>query len=263
MLKPLLLAAVAASTALGACASPLQFQPDQVVDLSHDFDQQTIYWPTEEGFVLEQEANGITAKGYFYAANKFRCAEHGGTHIDAPLHFHGGGRPVNEILVTQLIGAAVLIDVSLPCATDADHQITSGELRAWEQQYGRIPDGAIVLLRTGYARLWPDRVRYLGTDERGEAAVAKLHFPGLAPEAAQWLVDNRSIRAIGIDTASIDPGQSKLFESHQTLFAHDIPAFENLTRLDELPATSFHVIALPMKIRGGSGAPLRIIAVRR
>ncbi|HEX3232269.1 MAG TPA: cyclase family protein, partial [Pyrinomonadaceae bacterium] len=108
---------------------------------------------------------------------------------------------------------------------------------------------------------WPDRVRYMGTDERGAGAVAKLHFPGLSPEAARWLTTNRSIKAIGLDTPSIDYGQSTLFESHQALFAKNIPAFENLGDLSSLPAEGFLVIAMPMKIAGGSGGPLRIAAI--
>ena len=118
----------------------------------------------------------------------------------------------------------------------------------------------IVLLRTGYAARWPDRLRYLGTEERGEAAVAKLHFPGLDPTAAQWLVQHRSIKAVGIDTPSIDYGQSTHFESHVMLFQHNVPALENVANLDRLPQVGFTVIALPMKIGGGSGGPVRIVA---
>ena len=126
---------------------------------------------------------------------------------------------------------------------------------------GWLPEGAIVLLRTGYEEFWPDRVRYMGTDARGPEAVAELHFPGLHPDAARWLVTSRAINAIGLDTPSIDYGQSTHFESHQVLFAADIPAFENLANLGELPATGFIVIAMPMKIAGGSGGPLRIAAI--
>ena len=103
--------------------------------------------------------------------------------------------------------------------------------------------------------------RISGQPSAARPAVAKLHFPGLHPQAAAWLVANRSIAAIGIDTASIDYGQSTLFESHRALFAKDIPAFENLASLERLPARGAHVIALPMKIAGGSGAPLRVIAI--
>jgi kynurenine formamidase len=101
----------------------------------------------------------------------------------------------------------------------------------------------------------------MGTDERGEGAVGKLHFPGLHPEAARWLVNNRRVKAIGLDTVSIDYGQSTLFESHVSLFQKNVPALENLANLEQLPEKGFLIIALPMKIKGGSGGPLRIVAV--
>jgi len=132
----------------------------------------------------------------------------------------------------------------------------------WERRNGRIAPGTIVFLRTGFGKYYPDRKMYLGTDERGAAAVAKLHFPGLDPAAARWLTQNRSIKAIGLDTASIDYGQSTLFESHRILFEKDIPALENVANLDQLPVKGFSVIALPMKIKGGSGGPVRIVAFR-
>ena len=118
-----------------------------------------------------------------------------------------------------------------------------------------------MLLRTGFAQYWPDAGRYLGTAERGEAAVAKLHFPGLHPDAARWIVSSRPVKAIGIDTASIDYGQSTLYESHRLLYEQNIPAFENVASMERLPATGATVVALPMKIKGGSGAPLRIVAL--
>ena len=117
-----------------------------------------------------------------------------------------------------------------------------------------------MLLNTGYHRFWPDRVRYMGTDQRGEEAVPLLHFPGLHPDAATWLVENRRIGAIGLDTPSIDFGQSTLFESHRILFERNVPTFENVARLGELPPTGAYVLALPMKIRAGTGGPLRIVA---
>jgi kynurenine formamidase len=232
-----------------------------VVDLSHPYDEDTIYWPTAEGFKLTVDFEGVTDNDYYYTANTFCSAEHGGTHIDAPIHFAEGRASVDEIPLERLMGHAVLIDVSASCADDPDYLVTADDIERWETEHGVISEGAIVLLRTGFARFWPDRVRYMGTDERGPDAVAKLHFPGLDPEAARWLVANRSINAIGLDTPSIDYGQSTHFESHQVLFAADIPAFENLTNLDHLPETGFLVIALPMKIAGGSGGPLRIVAM--
>jgi kynurenine formamidase len=248
--------------ALGCARSaPLGSRGERVVDLTHPFDSETIYWPTEAGFALERGFEGRTERGYYYSAHRFRAAEHGGTHVDAPIHFAEGGSAVDAIALERLIAPAVLVDVSSACARDADHAVDVAELVAWEAANGAIPAGSIVLLRTGFGRRWPDRARYLGSAERGADAVAKLHFPGLGAEAARWLAEERRIAAVGIDTASIDPGQSLRFEAHVALFEREIPAFENLAGLDALPATGFRVVALPMKIRGGSGAPLRIVAI--
>ena len=232
-----------------------------VVDLTHPFDAGTIFWPTEEGFVIEKEFAGKTDEGYYYAANRFRMAEHGGTHIDAPAHFHEGGDTVDRIPLERLMGPAVLVDVSGRCARDRDYEAGVADFTGWEKANGRIPDGAIVILRTGFGAFWPDRARYLGTAERGKAAVPKLHFPGLGVEGARWLVEERRIKAVGLDTASIDHGPSSTFETHRALFARGVPAFENLANLHRLPATGFTIIALPMKIAGGSGGPLRAIAI--
>lgn len=237
------------------------FPGGTVVDLSHAFDAETIYWPTAEPFKLEKDFEGVTDKGYFYAANRFSTAEHGGTHLDAPVHFAEGRNTVDRIPLEQLMGAGVVVDVSRACEGNADYQVSTNDFAEWERAHGEIPAGSIVILRTGFGRRWPDRKSYMGTDERGAEAVPKLHFPGLHPEAARWLVTNRSIKAIGLDTPSIDYGQSTLFESHRILFERNIPAFENLASLERLPAKDFHVIALPMKIKGGSGGPLRVVAV--
>jgi kynurenine formamidase len=233
----------------------------RIIDLTHAFDSETIFWPTEEGFVLEKGTEGVGEEGYYYAAHRFRTAEHGGTHIDAPIHFHADRWTVDEIPLDRLVGPAVLVDVSDRCAKDPDHRVLVSDFEAWEKQHGRIPAASIVLIRTGFGRFWPDRKAYLGTDERGAPAVAKLHFPGLHPDAARWLIAERQIRAVGLDTASIDHGPSKHFETHRALFEASVPVFENLAGLDELPATGFSVVALPIKIRGGSGGPLRAIAI--
>jgi len=234
--------------------------PGKFIDLTHAFDAATIYWPTASGFRLERVAHGMTDKGYFYAANEFCTAEHGGTHLDAPIHFSATGRSADEIPLEQLVGRGVRLDVSEPCARNRDYQVRVEDLEAWEAKNGRIPDGAIVLLHTGWGSRWSDRAAYLGTARTGPEAVPELHFPGLHPEAAGFLVRERRIKAIGLDTPSIDYGQSQLFESHVTLFAANVPAFENVANLERLPDKGFVVAALPMKIRGGSGGPLRIVA---
>ena len=236
--------------------------PQHLVDLTHSFGPDTIYWPTDtEGFVLDSLAAGFTEKGYYYAANRFSCAEHGGTHIDAPIHFAEGRSTVDTIALERLVGPGIVVDVTEGAAKDPDYLVSISDLQAWEAKHGELPAGTIVLLRTGYSQRWSDRAGYLGTDKTGPEAVADLHFPGLHPEAAKWLVAERDIAAIGLDTPSIDTGQSTLYESHVALFAAEIPAFENVANLGRLPEKGFLVVALPMKIAGGSGAPLRIIAM--
>ncbi len=236
------------------------FTEGKWIDLTHDFSEETIYWPTAEGFKLKTDYEGITEKGYYYSAYSYCSAEHGGTHLDAPIHFYKGRNTVDEIPVSQLIGEAIVVDVSETALANPDYQVSVADFEKWEASNGKIPDSSIVLLRTGYGKFWPDRVKYMGTDKRGPEAVKDLHFPGLHPDAAKWLTENRKINAIGLDTPSIDYGQSTHFESHQILFEHNVPAFENVANLEKLPVKGAFVVALPMKIKGGSGGPLRIVA---
>ena len=230
------------------------------IDLSHDFSSETHYWVTAEPFKRETVAEGKTDKGYYYSAYNFSAAEHGGTHIDAPVHFAEGRKTVDQLPLEQLIAPAVKIDVSENALNNRDYLVSVKDLTNWENANGKIPDGSIILLQTGYGAFWGDAKKYMGTDRRGADAVAELHFPGLAPEAAKWLIENRNIKAVGIDTPSIDYGQSQNFDTHVALMSQDIPAFENVANLDQIPAKGAQIIALPMKIKGGSGAPLRIVA---
>jgi kynurenine formamidase len=204
---------------------------------------------------------GVTERGYFYAANRFMCAEHGGTHIDAPIHFFKTGQTVDQVPLERLLGSGACVDVSRKCAADRDYQVAVEDFEAWEKASGTSLDGRIVLIRTGFGKYWPDHAQYLGTAEQEEAALANLHFPGLDPAAADWLVSRRRIRMVGIDTASIDHGQTTNYPTHQRLFRDNVPALENVAAMDALPPTGFTLIALPMKIGGGSGAPCRVIAI--
>ena len=241
--------------------SSFSFPEGRWIDLSYEYSDKTIYWPTAEGFELTNVAAGMTERGYYYSANTFSTAEHGGTHLDSPIHFSEGQNSVEEIPLDRLIGPAVLIDVSEQALQDRDFKISVEDITTWESTNGEIPENVILFFRTGYGQYWPDADAYMGTNKQGTDAVAELHFPGIGPITAQWLVDNRTVKAIGIDTPSIDYGQSKLFESHQILYEENIPGLENVANLDELPVTGSLVVALPMKIKGGSGAPLRIAAL--
>lgn len=229
------------------------------VDLTHAYGPSTIYWPTDTaGFRLTELAYGPTEGGFFYSSYEFATAEHGGTHLDAPIHFAEGARTADEIPISDLVGPAAVVDVS--ARAHADYQVTVSDLEGWEAAHGPLPAGAIVLLRTGWGERWSDRAAYLGTNATGPGAVPELHFPGLSPEAADWLVQNRDVAAVGIDTPSIDHGQSTDFRSHVILYSANLSGFENVANLGELPESGAFVVALPMKIERGSGGPLRIVA---
>ena len=231
------------------------------VDLSYDFSDETIYWPNNPtGFKLDTQFNGITPAGFYYSSNAFFTPEHGGTHLDAPVHFAKGKWSSDQIPVEQLAGPAVVIDVTAKAKDNPDYQITVADVEAWEKQYSNVPAGSMLLFHTGWGRFYPHKESYLGTAAKGDSAIAHLHFPGIHPELAAWLVKNRKIKAVGIDTPSIDYGQSKDFKTHQVLYAENIIGFENLASMDALPATGAYIIALPMKIRNGTGGPLRIVA---
>jgi kynurenine formamidase len=263
----------------GACASPPDATPPQpqvppkvadlagvlvdteLVDLTHTFDTTTLVWPTSDGLRLEKIAGGMTPGGWYYASNVVHMTEHGGTHLDAPIHFGAGRQTADQVPLTRLVGPAVVIDVTAQASQDADYLITPEDVTRWEAAHGTIAPGSLVLLRTGWSARWPDAARYLGTALKGQAGVAQLHFPGLHPDAATWLVSQRRIGAIGIDTASMDRGQSTTFETHRILSAVEVPGFENLTNLDRLPSRGSVLIALPMKVGGGSGGPLRAVAL--
>jgi kynurenine formamidase len=231
------------------------------VDLTHAFTADTIYWPTDEqGFRFESGKNGRTALGYYYAANRFATAEHGGTHLDAPRHFGEGRHTTDQVEPWRLVGEAAVIDVVTKCDANPVYEVTADDLVAWEREHGRQLVDVIVLIRTGWSSRWGDRGKYLGTTETGPAAVPLLRFPGLSPDAAKWLVEHRRVHAVGIDTASIDFGPSTRFGTHVALCEANTPAFENLMGLEQLPTEGAFVVALPMKIAGGSGGPLRVLA---
>lgn len=230
------------------------------VDLTWSFDENTVYWPTNVKFKHDTVFYGINDKGYFYSSFKYSAEEHGGTHFDAPIHFAQGGRTIEQITVQELTGKAIVVDVSEQSEINRDYLIITEDFLDWEKKYGRIPEQTIVLLNTGFGKYWNDHEKYTGTTKSGTVGVDELHFPGLDPEAAKWLVTERNIKAVGIDTPSIDYGQSKEFLTHRSLCASNVTAYENIANLDQVPPTGSYLVAAPMKIKGGSGSPLRLFA---
>ncbi len=231
----------------------------KVIDLTYDFDKKTIYWPTAQPFLWQRESWGKSEGGYWYTAARYSASEHGGTHLDSPIHFGEGKMATNEIPLTRLVGPAIVIDIRRACEKNADYRLKVDDITAWEKSNGRIPDDSIVLVHTGWGKFWPDKKKYLGTDEPGD--VANLHFPGISREAAGFLAGERKLDGVGIDTASLDYGPTKEFVAHQILNGANIYGLENVANLERLPARGATLIALPMKIKGGTGGPARIIAI--
>jgi kynurenine formamidase len=232
-----------------------------ILDMTYPLDEAAIFWPTAKPFSLIQVAYGISEGGWFYAANEFSAAEHGGTHADAPIHFAQGGRTIGQIPLEEWIGPAVKVDVTKECDQNRDYLLGVDDLRSWEKAYGRIPDGAWVIMYTGIGtRYYPDKKMVLGTDKTGQEAIAELSFPGFSPESVEFLLRERDIKGIAIDTPSIDRGKSQTFMVHQVLFAADKLALENIANLDKLPAKGATLYVNPMLIRGGTGAPCRVFA---
>ncbi|MCX6315955.1 MAG: cyclase family protein [Bacteroidetes bacterium] len=233
------------------------------IDLTYAYDSTTLYWPNNtKPFVHTTEAEGITAGGYYYSSYSICTPEHGGTHLDAPIHFAAGKYTVDQIPLSSLTGNAVVIDVSAKALPNRDYRVSKDDILQWEKENGAIGEQTIVLFRTGYGQYYPNREKYFGSAKTGPEALPELHFPGIDPAAADWLVKERKVKAVGLDTPSLDYGQSTDFKTHQVLMGANVPGFENLANLNLLPAKGLYVVALPMKIGKGSGGPLRIIAAK-
>jgi len=181
--------------------------------------------------------------------------EHYGTHLDAPAHFPPGKTTVDQIPVKQLFGPAVVIDVRAESGKNSDYQLAGARIEDWEKRHGRIPEGAIVLLRTGWASRWPDVRKYRNQDAQG-----KMHFPGFSPEAAKLLIE-RKVSGLGCDTLSIDHGASSDYAVHHLALGAGLYQLENLADLSELPETGAFLIVAPIKLEGGSGGPARTFAL--
>jgi kynurenine formamidase len=231
-----------------------------IVDLSHSYGSKTLYWPTSPSrFQKTTLSYGESESGYFYSAFSICTPEHGGTHLDAPLHFAKEGYSTDKVPLENLIAPAVVIDVSDKAEADNNYLLSADDVLAFEKQHGSISPGSIVLLRTGWSRYWPDARSYLGDDTPGDAS--NLVFPSYGEDAARLLVEEREVAILGVDTASTDFGQSQDFVVHRVAAARQVSNLENLTNLDRLPPTGSLVMALPMKIEGGSGGPVRVVAL--
>jgi kynurenine formamidase len=227
----------------------------RIIDLTHALNEKNAYWPGPgyEPFHLTTiatiEKDGVLSKA-------FSMPEHLGTHIDAPNHFETGQPDLSMITPDQFFAPGVVIDISPRAEVDADTTLTLRDIRDWEAKHGRIPDGAVVLLRTGWGRFWDNYSRYKNQD-----AMGKLHFPSYSGEAAKFLVHDRKAKGLGIDNLSIDSGISKDFAVHHIVNKAGRYGLENVAKLEKLPARGFFLIVAPIRIEAGSGGPTRILAI--
>ncbi len=238
----------------------LELDDYRLVDLSHTYDSDTLYWPTSPSTFEKEQLNfGEIEEGYFYSAFSVCTPEHGGTHLDAPLHFAANGISTEKIPLENLIAPAVVIDVTQQAGADRNYRLSVNDVREFESRHGRIEQGTIVLLRTGWSKYWPDAQLYLGDDTPGDAS--HLEFPGYGADATRLLAEKRKVAVLGVDSASIDYGPSQDFIAHRIAAAAGVINLENLSNLHELPETGITILALPMKIGGGSGGPARVVAL--
>jgi len=228
-----------------------------VVDLAHKINADAPCFDLLEGATFQIETTATIEKdGHF--TRKIRMPEHYGTHIDAPAHFISGAWTVEHIPPERLVGPLVVLDVRAQVEGNYDYQISIGDFARWEKSYGVIPNGAIVMARTGWDARWNSAKDYRDADANGV-----MHFPGYSVEAARFLVEERKIVGIGIDTLSIDSGPSQNFAVHHYTLAHSVYQLENVANLGLVPEHGATAVVAPMKLEGGSGAPVRILALLR
>jgi kynurenine formamidase len=227
----------------------------KVLDLTWPLNRASAYWPGPDYKPFELhtlatlEKNGVLSQAY-------STPEHLGTHIDAPNHFEAAGISVDQINPQDLFAPGVVIDVSDAAAQDPDYRLKLEDLLQWEHKHGQVPPHAVVLLNTGWGRHWSQQDRYQGADVMG-----RLHFPGFSAAAIRFLLKERQIRGVGIDTLSVDYGLSRDFEVHHLLGAAGRYGLENVAHLDQLPARDFYLVVAPIKIESGSGGQTRVIAI--
>ena len=228
----------------------------KVVDLTHTVGAQVPHW-REENAPSQFHAKAIETyerNGYF--GRRIEIPEHFGTHMDAPRHFDSAGKSVDQLPVKNFLAMVVVVDVSASVRPNPDYRLTVADLENWQKAHDSMPRGCIVFLRTGWALRWASEKEFMNQDAKGV-----MHFPGYSLEAARYLLERVHPVGIGIDTSSIDYGPSKNFEVHHLTMSAGLYHLENVANLDELPPTGACVIALPMKLEGGSGSPARVLAL--
>jgi kynurenine formamidase len=225
----------------------------RVLDLSYAINDKGVPWPGDARW-FHAEVNATVEKNGLFTRS-FWMLEHYGTHLDAPIHFPPGTVTVDKIPTKQLFGPVVVLDVRADAATNADYSLPAARVEDWEKGHGRIPEGAIVLLRTGWASRWPDAQRYRNQDSQG-----RMHFPGFSVGAVKLLI-GRKVSGLGCDTLSVDYGASTDYAVHHLALGAGLYHLENLSDLSQVPEAGAFLIVAPIKLEGGSGGAVRVFAL--
>ncbi|MCS6839614.1 MAG: cyclase family protein [Roseiflexus sp.] len=255
LLKFSLGAAVAATLPVGSAhaATVRRTTFRNVLDLTHVLGTQFPLFPGAAPFRIQQ-AVSHDKDGYY--GNILTYWEHSGTHMDAPVHFAPNGLFVDQLKVENLVVPAVVINITEKARRDPDAVVTPDDIRAWERRYGRIPDNAAVLMASGWGARAGSVEAFRNTDSSGV-----MHFPGFGKEAIDFLLTERRISGIGVDTLSLDHGPSTTFAVHYTLLPTNRWGLENLANLEAIPPSGATLFVGAPKIAAGSGGPTRVIAV--
>lgn len=253
---------------LAQLATELASGQVQVIDLTHTLSPEfpALQLPPQFGQVWSFKAERISqyddaGPGWYW--NNFSCGEHTGTHFDAPAHWITGkdhpNNTVDTIAATNFIAPAVVVDASAEVAADADWLLTVDFLQTWEERHGRIPQGAWLLLRTDWSKRISDPASYVNMKEDG------AHTPGPTQAAVEWLIRERDVHGFGVETINTDAGQSYAwplaYPCHTLMHGANKFGLQCLKNLDQLPPTGALIVSAPLKIQGGSGSPLRVLAL--
>lgn len=228
----------------------------KIIDLTYVLNSTSPAWPGDSDAnpfsytAIATQPSGAASLG------SYSTVEHYGTHLDAPIHFADNTASVDKINTADLFAPVAVIDVRDKCRDNADYRLTVSDLMNWEEKHGLLPEGAVVMMLTGWGAKWNDQEAYRNQDEQGI-----MHFPGFSVEVNQFLIEERNIKGIGIDNFSVDYGMSANFEAHGITNGAGKYHLENVANLDQLPEAGAYLIVAPIKLEGGSGGQVRIFAV--
>lgn len=232
-------------------AAPRPFR--RTVDLTHIMSAD---FPTFDGAPGIEMRKIKDFKTDGYNLYQWQLNEHSGTHLDAPIHFSETGMTAEQIASETLIVPLAVINVADKAVKNADYQLSRSDLATWERRHGRLPDHCCVAMHSGWARHVSDKAKYVGKDANGV-----MHFPGFDPDAAAWLIKQRKVAGLAVDTLSLDYGASKDFKTHLLWLPSGRWGLENVANLDRVPAVGAMLVVGLAKVKGATGGPARLFAL--